>query len=177
MIDGTKSAKEAFKDFFKMMMQEAARAIAKLLVMQAITSAMGFFGVPTGTGPIAQLFNFGRYGGIMEPPKMRYGGVLDQYSMGGIAQGSQAGHLAMLHGTEAVVPLPNGRSIPVELSGGGSQTNNVSVNVNIENSGQANTEMQGNNANEFAKSIANVVQREIQNQKRPGGLLSPYGGK
>ena len=177
MIDGTKNAKEAFKDFFKMLMQEAARAIAKLLVMQAITSAMGFLGVPTGAGPIAQLFGFGRYGGIMEPPKMRYGGVLDQYSMGGIAKGSQAGHLAMLHGTEAVVPLPNGRSIPVELSGGGSQTNNVSVNVNIENSGRANTEMQGNNANEFAKSIANVVQREIQNQKRPGGLLSPYGGK
>lgn len=166
MIDGTKSAKEAFKDFFKMLMQEAARAIAKLLVMQAITSTMGFFGFPTGAGPISQLFGSARYGGILEG-----------YSMGGIAKGSQAGHLAMLHGTEAVVPLPNGRSIPVELQSGGSQVNNVSVSVNVENSGRSNTEMQGKGAEDFAKSIANVVQREIQAQKRPGGLLSPYGGR
>lgn len=177
MIDGSKNAKEAFKDFFKMLMQEAARAIAKLLVMQAITSAMGLFGFPTGAGPIAQLFGGARYGGIMEPPKARYGGILEGYSMGGIAKGSQAGHLAMLHGTEAVVPLPNGRSIPVELQNGGSQVNNVSVSVNVENSGRSNTEMQGKGAEDFAKSIANVVQREIQAQKRPGGLLSPYGGR
>lgn len=34
---------------------------------------------------------------------------------GGIADGPDSGYPATLHGTEAVVPLPNGRSIPVEL--------------------------------------------------------------
>lgn len=34
---------------------------------------------------------------------------------GGIATGPKSGHLANLHGTEAVVPLPDGRSIPVTM--------------------------------------------------------------
>jgi hypothetical protein len=34
---------------------------------------------------------------------------------GGIASGPDAGYPATLHGTEAVVPLPNGRSIPVDI--------------------------------------------------------------
>ena len=36
---------------------------------------------------------------------------------GGIATGKGSGHLAMLHGTEAVVPLPDGKSIPMKLTG------------------------------------------------------------
>ena len=35
---------------------------------------------------------------------------------GGIASGPKSGFLANLHGTEAVVPLPNGRSIPIDMS-------------------------------------------------------------
>jgi hypothetical protein len=36
---------------------------------------------------------------------------------GGIATGPRSGYNAVLHGTEAVVPLPNGKTIPVEMSG------------------------------------------------------------
>jgi hypothetical protein len=35
---------------------------------------------------------------------------------GNILQGSKSGYLAMLHGTEAVIPLPDGRSVPVNLT-------------------------------------------------------------
>ena len=38
---------------------------------------------------------------------------------GGISSGSDAGHWELLHGTEAVVPLPQGRAIPVELKTNG----------------------------------------------------------
>ena len=38
---------------------------------------------------------------------------------GGILSGPRSGYSAMLHGTEAVVPLPDGRSIPISNSGGG----------------------------------------------------------
>ena len=37
------------------------------------------------------------------------------YRTGGIAVGPQSGYQATLHGTEAVVPLPDGKSIPVEM--------------------------------------------------------------
>lgn len=41
--------------------------------------------------------------------------LFDFFDDGGIASGPQSGHTAMLHGTEAVVPLPDGRTIPVEI--------------------------------------------------------------
>ena len=37
--------------------------------------------------------------------------------MGGILSGPKSGFQAMLHGTEAVVPLPDGKKIPVEIPG------------------------------------------------------------
>jgi hypothetical protein len=45
--------------------------------------------------------------------KMGGGGYRD----GGIATGPSSGYQATLHGTEAVVPLPDGKKIPVEMSG------------------------------------------------------------
>jgi len=38
-----------------------------------------------------------------------------QFAQGGIATGPESGYKAMLHGTEAVVPLAGGRTIPVEM--------------------------------------------------------------
>lgn len=39
----------------------------------------------------------------------------NSWARGGIPTGPDTGYWARLHGTEAVVPLPNGRSIPVEM--------------------------------------------------------------
>jgi len=39
----------------------------------------------------------------------------DGYQYGGVASGPKSGYTALLHGTEAVVPLPDNRSIPVEM--------------------------------------------------------------
>jgi hypothetical protein len=36
------------------------------------------------------------------------------FAAGGIASGPVSGHAEVLHGTEAVVPLPDGKTIPVE---------------------------------------------------------------
>jgi len=43
------------------------------------------------------------------------------YRFGGIATGPESGYETTLHGTEAVVPLPNGNSIPVEMQGNSEQ--------------------------------------------------------
>jgi len=42
--------------------------------------------------------------------------VKDSFARGGIANFPNTGALAMLHGTEAVVPLPDGRSIPISIN-------------------------------------------------------------
>ena len=110
-----------------------------------------------------------RSGGIIDPPK---------YGEGGIATGSKRGHLAELHGTEAVVPLPNGNAIPVEMKGGNTQQNNVTVNVSVDSSGQGKSSTQqsdGPMAGDLGNLIAGAVQKELQNQKRSGGVLNPYG--
>jgi hypothetical protein len=39
------------------------------------------------------------------------------YQYGGIASGPETGYRAMLHGTEAIVPLPDGKKIPVDMPG------------------------------------------------------------
>ncbi len=40
---------------------------------------------------------------------------IQSLAMGGIATGPKSGYMAQLHGNEAVVPLPDNRSIPVEM--------------------------------------------------------------
>jgi hypothetical protein len=37
------------------------------------------------------------------------------FADGGVASGPKSGYMANLHGTEAVVPLPDGRKLPVSL--------------------------------------------------------------
>lgn len=106
------------------------------------------------------------------------GGVFEGYAAGGIAKGKKSGYPVMLHGTEAVVPLPDGKRIPVELAGNANnqQNNNVSVNVVVNQDGTTETEQNGEAAGaNFGKAIATAVQEELRVQKRAGGMLSPYG--
>lgn len=114
----------------------------------------------------------GKIGGIFS------GGMkMPGYATGGVARGSRAGYPVELHGTEAVVPLPNGRSIPVEMSGNGSQSNNVTVNVAVDNQGRASSGAAIGNSDglKLGNAISDAVKRELLNQKRVGGILSPYG--
>ena len=50
------------------------------------------------------------------------GNHLYGYKNGGIASGPKSGYSALLHGTEAVVPLPDGKNIPVQNTDGGMKT-------------------------------------------------------
>ena len=125
-----------------------------------------------GIGPILGgalgIFGF-KNGGIMNN-----GSKVSGYATGGIADGPNSGHLAMLHGREAVVPLPNGNSIPVQMTGnGGMQNNNVTVNVSTD--GQVQSSSNGAMGENLGQVIAAAVQRELHNQKRAGGILNKHG--
>tara|TARA_B100000214_G_scaffold266937_1_gene197832 strand:- start:9196 stop:13164 length:3969 start_codon:yes stop_codon:yes gene_type:complete len=171
MITGAKSAKEAFKDMAKSMLANLAKIIAQELALRAIRSAMGFFadgGISARDGYYPSFAGGGTYAS-----------PLRNYSKGGMARGPQQGYNAVLHGNEAVVPLPHNRKIPVELKGGaGGDQNNVTVNVAVNNDGTATTRTEasdGMGAERLGTMVAQAVQDELQNQKRSGGILSPYG--
>jgi hypothetical protein len=183
IIQGTTSVKDAFANLAKSVLQYLAQMIAKMLVFKLIqlgVSAFGFGSSPTniasGSGS-ANVTNPATRTTIN--PFFRMGGVAENvpgYSSGGIARGRQAGYPAVLHGTEAVVPLPNGKSIPVEMGKGMGQSNNVVVNVNVDSNGNSQQNSQGDQGGlNLGTAIATAVQKELQNQKRSGGILNPYG--
>ncbi len=126
-----------------------------------------FSGLGEIGGGLLSIFGFAS-GGIASPGKKVPG-----YSTGGVAKGSKQGYPAVLHGTEAVVPLPNGKSIPVEMTSGGNTQNNVVVNVSTDGSVQTQSDAPDTEA--LGKAVAAAVKEELQNQKRSGGILNPYG--
>ena len=113
----------------------------------------------------------GRYGGVFSK-----GQKMPGYAFGGIAKGPQSGYPVMMHGKEAIVPLPQGNSIPVELRGAGQQ-NNVTVNVSVDNQGKVSQDTQAtsNDGANLGRAMSVAVQKELQRQKRSGGMLNPYG--
>ena len=167
LVQGTMSMKQAFASMAKSILADISKMIVKMLVFRMLQSAFG------GTG-------FGDFLGI-KAPQERYGGIVEQgkqvpgYATGGIAKGSTSGYPAILHGTEAVVPLGSGgRSIPVDLKGSGGSTNNIVVNISTE--GQSSKEgSSGPDMDKLGTAVATAVQVELQNQKRSGGILNPYG--
>ena len=53
----------------------------------------------------------------------------------------------------------------------------VTVNVTMNNEGQSQTDSQSNGqqATNMGRLLSMAVQEELHKQKRPGGILSPYG--
>ena len=156
MIDGTKSFGDAMKDVMKQVLADLAAAYVRAAALKML-QAVGLPGLPA------------RYGGVMSPSGK-------SFATGGIASGPQSGYMATLHGTEAVVPLGNDRSIPVDMRGGG-MGNVVNVTVNM-NGGQANTTTTGDGQMQgLGRAIGGLVQQHLQQEMRPGGLLNQQGTK
>jgi hypothetical protein len=150
-----------------------------MLVLKTIELGLNAFGTSMGVpGMGTAAVNF------LNPTKQANGGIMAMAN-GGLmnrASGIQGiiNKPTYLVGegkyNEAVVPLPNGREIPVQLQGGSSNSNSVNVVVNMSGNGsQASTETQGQDMDQLGRAVAAAVQRELINQKRPGGILSKYG--
>ena len=138
------------------------------MLMSGLSSANTWLG---STFSPLDLFGFGGFfanGGIMK-------GGMKAYAEGGIATKPHIGVIGEGKYNEAVVPLPDGKSIPVIGNTGGA-TNNVTVNVSVDSNGNAQTDTQGgDNSKQLGYMIAQAVQDEIMQQQRPGGLLNTTG--
>jgi len=91
------------------------------------------------------------------------GGALDFIGLadGGVVSGPTSGYPVELHGTEAVVPLPDGRTIPVTVKGmgGGSGGNTYNTTVNVSG---------GGNGREIASAVSEELERQFRRRSRGG---------
>ena len=73
------------------------------------------------------------------------------------------------------IPLPNKKEIPVDLKGSAGNTNNISISIATDGSTRQEEGSGDNQSRRLGRVISVAVQDELQRQKRPGGILSPYG--
>ena len=182
VVQGTMTASEAFANFFRSVgesfMQLAAQMIAKLIVINLLKTALGGLfgggqmpsGVQMGDGGGTVMSGVGTKFGTLGPnfgiPQLATGGIVTKPTTALIGEGGM---------NEAVVPLPNGRSIPVDFgknAGGGVTTN---ITVNVDQGGNTSTQTDGEQANKLATAIDGAVKRVIMDERRVGGLL--YNGR
>ena len=142
--------------------------VAKLQMANALMQRVNLMMEQKGKGIGAMFSSFIGGGGA------RQGGIMSKhgrsYSDGGVASGPSSGYPAVLHGKEAVIPLPNGRSIPVDMGKGGGGTNNVSINVNMAE-GTTETVSDREEAKALGIAINQAVYQVLEKEQRQGGLL------
>jgi lambda family phage tail tape measure protein len=149
-LDFRSLANSIISDLIRIQIQ---RAIT-LPLAKAMSSFFGFAdgGVMTSAGPMG----------------------LKTYASGGIANSPQLALFGEGSRPEAYVPLPDGRSIPVTMSGGagGGDVFNISVSVAGAGAGTgASSQGDDPGGRDLGKAIANAVRMELLAQKRAGGLL------
>ena len=105
---------------------------------------------------------------------------LRAYQTGGIATTPQLALFGEGSMNEAYVPLPDGKTIPVTLSGdigGGGVMAPVSIQINVTNEGGATESASGDSKGVWAgaaKQIKSIVLETIAQEKRSGGSLNPH---
>ena len=96
------------------------------------------------------------------------------FASGGIVTGPTLGLVGEGRYNEAVIPLPDGKSVPVDLGGAGMGGNQITSNivVNVSSDGQSQSQQSGNDGAKFGKVLEATVKQVIINELRPGGTLS-----
>jgi tape measure domain-containing protein len=190
IITGSMTAREALAGFFQNIANYfadmVAQMIAEYLKMQLIKGILSLLNIfAPGGDPGGKAVGTGQgiftaaNGGIATGGFRAFanGGIapggFTAFANGGIVTGPTLGLVGEGRYNEAVIPLPDGKSVPVDLGGmaggmGGEVTSNIVVNIN-------NGQMQGNgnsNGSELGRKIEGAVKQVLVSELRPGGILS-----
>lgn len=191
IVTGSMTAREALTGFFQGVADSFADMVANMIAeylkmalikgIMSLIPGLGSFGggaavgqavsMPTGVG-------IGAGGGILQNSAAQGFGTfgpnfgIRQFANGGIVTGPTLGLVGEGKYNEAVIPLPDGKSVPVQLSGGdGGNQMNTNITVNVSN-GQAQSNATGSNSSELGRKIEGAVKQVIVGELRPGGLLA-----
>jgi tape measure domain-containing protein len=182
MVNGSMTAQQALASFFQSVgdyfLDMASRMIAKWIEMQVIGLVQSLFPgsssiFPKGAPDFSNAFGPG--GPTFQPSAFAANGAVWQggfqaFANGGIVKGPTLGLVGEGRYNEAIVPLPDGRSIPVDLgnAAGNQIVSNITVNVS---NGQAQSNANGSNSSELGRKLEGAVKQVIVGELRPGGLL------
>lgn len=156
----------AFKQMADMIIQEMLRAAVHWAVKQLFSFMAPNLQGPAPATPSAGMV-FAANGGVMQ-------GGWTPFASGGLVTGPTLGLVGEGRFNEAVVPLPNGKSIPVDLGQGAG--NNISTNIVVNmNNGQSNSQVSGRGGQALGREIEGAVRNVILKETRPGGLI--YSGR
>jgi hypothetical protein len=106
-----------------------------------------------------------------------------EYADGGIASGPTSGYSATLHGTEAVVPLPDNRSIPVTISGESADSKKLTTRIDGQTSlinhllltGSSLTDGLITRVNELTQGVHGLLsKKEKPNTDITAGIVAGY---
>lgn len=176
IITGTSSVRESLAGMFRSIADSFADMVGEMISQWLRAQVIGLFknifsgfsgglgsGVDRNASILGELNKYAN-GGIAP-------GGFKAFASGGIVTGPTLGLVGEGRYNEAVVPLPDGKSIPVDLGGlpanGGISTNIV---VNVSN-GQANSQTNGSQGNQLARELEGAVRQVILKETRPGGVI------
>lgn len=187
MSSTTKKMEEAFANFvitgklnFKSLVASITADLARMMatkamqqfIMMAFNFAMSGSGgndslYQSAYGPSTDMSENGNIMTSMGPLP------LQRFSKGGVAYSPRVAIFGEGRRPEAYVPLPDGRTIPVTMQGGGGGGVHVETNVYVTADGSTRSETQtsGADAAKLGKMIELAVTSEIVKQQRPGGVL------
>lgn len=182
ILQGTMSLQEglgqAFTNIGAMFADMVAQMLVKYAMMQIFKGIFGFSdggvvnasgggGTPSGGGgsPLAGVIGLTAANGAV------WQGGFTPFATGGVVNGPTLGLVGEGRFNEAIVPLPNGKSIPVEMNGsaGSNIATNITVNVN---NGQVSSQSSGKQGNNLARNLEGAVKQVIMREMQPGGLIS-----
>ena len=187
VVSGSMTAQEALAGFFQSVASSftdmLAQMIAEWLKAQLIQGFMNIigtilpgFGTGIAPGPVAKSAGV-KFDPAKMGPAFANGGIAQggfrAFASGGVVTGPTLGLVGEGRYNEAVIPLPDGKSVPVDLGGanGGNQiTSNIVVNVSSD--GQSQSQQSGTGNAELGKKIEGAVKQVIVGELRPGGLLA-----
>lgn len=161
----------SFRGWARSVVQSIGQVLAEFFLLKALRAALGgLFASSTGDvaeGPLLEGFDFSQgpttggptlaMGGVV-PGQMRGSFPVNAYANGGIATTPQIALFGEGRGAEAFVPLPDGRSIPVTMTGdGGGGGANVTINLNAIDSKSGVEFLEAN-----AKAIGDTISSQIE---------------
>ena len=164
IVDGVAAGKFAFKDFVSSVLKDLLKILLRALVVRAVMAAIGGAGTVDTSRPegfSVEKWGFSK-GGIMGAD-----GPVNRYARGGIATKPQIAVFGEGAQNEAYVPLPDGRSIPVSMAGGGGAAPDVTVNVINESDTPLEAEQSGDLQFDGEGYVLDVV---LKAANRPGNF-------